>query len=222
MIQTQMEQELPHWLLPPQQAAPPEPEWPADLPKLSQLEIAQIRHQDQLDIFERLFDPAIDALSGGTSITLFLSFDHRNVHPGRFMRWIKADPMRYRRYLEAREIAAELISGDVVGIADGKDSPLEDVQRSKLRVDARKMMMAFDAKERFTTTTKVDVSGHQTISVTAAMAPALERAKEMQRLAREKMTVTDVVVKQPLLSDLMADTTDPDDLDDTDYPDGED
>lgn len=180
-------------------------------PSLSLAEIARIKLQDQLDTFEALFEPAIDALSGGTSITLFLSFDHRAPHPGRFMRWIKADPTRYRRYLEAREIAAELISGDIVGIADGKDNPMEDVARSKLRVDARRATMSYDAKERFTTTTKIDVSGHQTISVTAAMAPALERAKEMAQLARERMArlpsplVTDVTPRmtdEPLVDDL--------------------
>ena len=205
---------LPPWL----QALPSTPD--TDLqshldpptPSLSLAEIARIKLNDQLDTFEALFEPALDALSGGTSITLFLSFDHRAPHPGRFMRWIKADPQRYKRYLEAREIAAELISNDIVGIADGKDNPLEDVQRSKLRVDARKLVMAYDAKERFTTTTKVDISGHQTIDITAAMAPALERAKEMTRLARERMAA----LPSPLVQDVtprMTDEPEPDTLD---------
>ena len=209
MIQTQMAQTQP---LPPWLAAitPAEPETPV----MSLAEIARVKLNDQLDTFEALFEPAIDALSGGTSITLFLSFDHRAPHPGRFMRWIKADPQRYKRYLEAREIAAELISGDIVGIADGKDNPMEDVARSKLRVDARRATMSYDAKERFTTTTKVDISGHQTISVTAAMAPALERAKEMAQLARERMALAPSqlvqdVVSRPVLGD-NDDTTDPD------------
>lgn len=191
MIQTMTDTHhpLPPWLasLPSTPDTEPQPRLDPPTPSLSLAEIARIKLNDQLDTFEALFEPALDALSGGTSITLFLSFDHRAPHPGRFMRWIKADPQRYKRYLEARDIAAELISNDIVGIADGKDNPLEDVQRSKLRVDARKMVMAFDAKERFTTTTKVDISGHQTIDITAAMAPALERAREMTRLARERL-----------------------------------
>ena len=192
MIQTIMTERLPLWLqsLDPSTITPSPVgagDWPPGLPRLSPTEIASIHRQDMLDTFEALFDPAIDALSGGTSITKFLSMDHRQPHPGRFMRWIKADPSRYKQYLDARDIAAELISNDIVGIADGTDNPLEDVARSKLRVDARKLVMGFDAKERFTTTTKIDVSSHQTIDITAAMAPALARAQEMQRLARERM-----------------------------------
>ena len=180
MIQTMTQDATPAQPLPPWLQA-------LDPLTISPLEIAKIKRQDMLDTFEALFEPAIDALSGGTSITKFLSDDHRAPHPGRFMRWIKADPTRYTKYLEARDIAAELISNDIVGIADGTDNPLEDVARSKLRVDARRLVMSFDAKERFTTTTKVDISGHQTIDITAAMAPALERAKEMTRLARERL-----------------------------------
>ena len=200
--------------------SPVPPDWPDDLPQTSPLELIKLKRQDQLDTFEAIFEPAIDALSGGTSITKFLSMDHRNPHPGKFMRWIKADPERYRLYLEARDIAAELISNDIIGIADGTDNPLEDVARSKLRVDARKVMMSFDNKERFTTTTRLDVTSHQTIDITAAMAPALERAKEMQRLTRERMAslpsplIQDVTPRPPSITD-----PDEDDLD-PDYPDG--
>ena len=208
MIQT-MTQETPPWLAQLVQIpAQSDPQFPTPA------EIARIKQQDQLDTFEALFEPAINALSGGTSITKFLSMDHRQPHPGQFMRWLKADPDRYRQYLYARDIAAELISNDIIGIADGTDNPLEDVARSKLRVDARKVMMSFDNKERFTTTTKIDVSSHQTIDVTAAMAPALSRAKEMQRLARERMamdgTISDVVPRRVLEDMADPDPTDPD------------
>ena len=198
MIQTIMTERLPLWLqsLDPSTITPSPvgagDNWPSGLPRLSPTEIASIHRQDMLDTFEALFDPAIDALSGGTSITKFLSMDHRQPHPGRFMRWIKADPSRYKQYLDARDIAAELISNDIVGIADGTDNPLEDVARSKLRVDARKLVMGFDAKERFTTTTKVDVTSTN-ISITAALTTARSRLTQIPEMTRD-----DVVDVTPL------------------------
>ena len=198
MIQTIMTERLPLWLqsLDPSTITPSPvgagDNWPSGLPRLSPTEIASIHRQDMLDTFEALFDPAIDALSGGTSITKFLSMDHRQPHPGRFMRWIKADPSRYKQYLDARDIAAELISNDIVGIADGTDNPLEDVARSKLRVDARKLVMGFDAKERFTTTTKVDVTSTNT-SITAALTTARSRLTQIPAMTRD-----DVVDVTPL------------------------
>lgn len=178
------------------------PETPTITPIPTPNEIARLKRQDQLDTFEAIFEPAIDALSGGTSITKFLSMDHRQPHPGQFMRWIKADPARYRAYLEARDIAAELISNDIIGIADGTDNPLEDVARSKLRVDARKVMMSFDNKERFTTTTKVDVTSTN-ISITAALTTARSRLKQIPEMVKD-----DVVDVTPLGYRLGLDTQD--------------
>jgi hypothetical protein len=184
MFQT-MTEPLPSWLAQALSQPPPSPPPPA----LTQQQIAQIKQQDMLDLFEALFEPAIDALSGGTSITKFLSEDHREPHPGRFMRWIKSDPERYQKYLEARDIAAELISNDIVGIADGTDNPLEDVARSKLRVDARKVMMSFDNKERFTTTTKVDVTS-TSISITAALEKANTRLRLITPISADPSPTT--------------------------------
>ncbi|MBK6594344.1 MAG: hypothetical protein IPG23_17515 [Burkholderiales bacterium] len=125
------------------------------------LELALLRKQDMLDTFEKIFDPAMEALADGTSIVKFLQSDHRSLSAGRFMRWIMDDPQRYRAYLRSHEVAMELISNDLIPIADGKDDPMEDVARSKLRVDAQ----AHDGVQRQglgSTTTKVDVTGHQT------------------------------------------------------------
>src|SRR5574343_634622 len=156
---------IPAWL----QALEPDPSLSLSPPSSSKppslLEQTRLRKQDMLDTFEKLFEPAMEALIDGVSINKFLQNDHRNIRPGKFMQWIMDDPKRYETYLRANTVAMELVSNDLIQIADGRDDPMEDVARSKLRVDARKLMMGFNARDRFTTTTKVDVSGHQSISL---------------------------------------------------------
>lgn len=183
---------VPPWL----QALTPEPDPSPPLKPPSQLELALLRKQDMLDTFEKIFDPAMEALADGTSIVKFLQSDHRSLSAGRFMRWIMDDPQRYRAYLRSHEVAMELISNDLIPIADGKDDPMEDVARSKLRVDARKLMMGFNAKDRFTTTTKVDVAAN--ISITTALQTARSRLETLTDLTAEDV----IDVSQPLLGEL--------------------
>lgn len=196
MFQTMTEPLLtPPWL----QALNPDPPLDLDPPTVSQMELARLRRQDQMATFEKLFEPAMEALIDGVSINKFLQNDHRNIRPGKFMQWIMDDPKRYETYLRANAIAMELVSNDLIQIADGRDDPMEDVARSKLRVDARKLMMGFNAKDRFTTTTKVDVA--TSISITTALQTARSRLETLTDL-----TADDVIdVSQPLLGELPPD-----------------
>lgn len=203
-----------------QQTATSIPAWlqalePTDPPLKppSQLELALLRKQDMLDTFEKIFDPAMEALADGTSIVKFLQSDHRSLSAGRFMRWIMDDPQRYRAYLRSHEVAMELISNDLIPIADGKDDPMEDVARSKLRVDARKLMMGFNAKDRFTTTTKVDVTGHQSISLVGLMKDREQQGIAMVERLNNLLPPVDATIKTDNPYD-----TPPTDLDDEDAP----
>ena len=186
---------------------------PTEPQPVSPLELALLRKQDMLDTFEKIFDPAMEALADGTSIVKFLQSDHRSLSAGRFMRWIMDDPQRYRAYLRSHEVAMELISNDLIPIADGKDDPMEDVARSKLRVDARKLMMGFNAKDRFTTTTKVDVTGHQSISLVGLMKDREQQGIAMVERLNNLLPPTDATIKTDNPYD-----TPPTDLDDEDAP----
>ena len=204
-----------------QQTATSIPAWlqalePTDPPLKppSQLELALLRKQDMLDTFEKIFDPAMEALADGTSIVKFLQSDHRSISAGRFMRWIMDDPQRYRAYLRSHEVAMELISNDLIPIADGKDDPMEDVARSKLRVDARKLMMGFNAKDRFTTTTKVDVTGHQSISLVGLMKDREQQGIAMVERLNNLLPPVDATIKADNPYQLTDTPTDPDDDED--------
>ena len=71
MIQT-MTHETPPWLAQLVQIpAQSDPQFPTPA------EIARIKHQDMLDTFEALFDPAINALSGGTSNQILTALDYQ-------------------------------------------------------------------------------------------------------------------------------------------------
>lgn len=199
---------VPPWL---QALEPTEPK------PISPLELALLRKQDMLDTFEKIFDPAMEALADGTSIVKFLQSDHRSLSAGRFMRWIMDDPQRYRAYLRSHEVAMELISNDLIPIADGKDDPMEDVARSKLRVDARKLMMGFNAKDRFTTTTKVDVTGHQSISLVGLMKDREQQGIAMVERLNNLLPPVDATIKADNPYQLTDPSTDPD-LDDEDAP----
>lgn len=186
---------IPAWL----QALEPDPSLSLSPPSSSKppslLEQTRLRKQDMLDTFEKLFEPAMEALIDGVSINKFLQNDHRNIRPGKFMQWIMDDPKRYETYLRANTVAMELVSNDLIQIADGRDDPMEDVARSKLRVDARKLMMGFNARDRFTTTTKVDVSGHQSISLVGLMKDREKIGLAMVERINNLLPPTDVTIK---------------------------
>lgn len=139
------------------------------LPPVTPAKLVQLRKQDMTDTFEALFEQAIEAVENGEGISLFLSRDHRSITPGRFMRWILTDPTRESRYKEACRVAAHLMRGDILAKADGTDQTIDDVARSKLGVDTRFRLMALADPKEFITTTKVDVSGHQSISLVGLM-----------------------------------------------------
>lgn len=201
---------LPAWLEALVSPAPPSPD-PSDI-EINIAALARLRKQDMLALFEALFEPAMEALTEGTSINKFLRDDPRQPHPGKFMRWIMDDPARYQTYQRANEVAMELISNDIIPIADGKDEPMEDVARTKLRVDARKTMMAFNNK-RFVSTTKVDVTGHQTISLVGLMKDRERIGLQMvERLNNLAPQISDATVKPAL----PLPTTDPTTTDDED------
>lgn len=54
-------------------------------------------------------------------------------------RWLAAKPAFRDQYAKAKEDQAEALADEIVAIADDQD---EDVQRSRLRVDARKWVAA--------------------------------------------------------------------------------
>jgi phage FluMu gp28-like protein len=97
---------------------------------------------------ESLFSSILSEIEAGASLRSALKKEGR---PGSevFYRWLDADPEKAKRYARACELRADAIFEDILDIADdssgdkkytdqGEVMDSEFVQRSKLRVDARK------------------------------------------------------------------------------------
>ncbi len=116
---------------------PPDPRFPTTP------EARQLRQHNLECLFERILDKVTE---GGVARDA-VETDHNKFTLGEVMRWIRQSPDRLKRYREAQEIGAEIVADDMIRIADGDG--LEDVQRSKLRIDTRKTIIATNNKERF-------------------------------------------------------------------------
>jgi hypothetical protein len=78
--------------------------------------------------YNHVFEYALDYIAAGTPLTSILQNDPRNIDIARLLRWIKKNPTRNARFIEAQEIAAEIM-------VDKADTTLLN---EDLAVDARK------------------------------------------------------------------------------------
>lgn len=145
---------LPDWLDP----APPRPS-----PEGKALVLVQ---------YEQVFMRAIDSIAHGKSLSQVLRDDQRDIDYNDFYRWIKKDPTRKSLFDEAQELRTEFMAGEIIEIADADDS-LEDVNRSKLKIDTRKWLMGAHNKKKYGATTSIEMTGG--ISITGALAAAQAR-----------------------------------------------
>lgn len=151
--------ELPSWL-----SAPPD-QSQAIAPANSKKEL----REKQFEIF---FETVLIKLEQGIALTEILKDDQRNFDYAGLLRWIHKDPIRKSRYYEAQEIGTEMIMAECIEIADGKDG-MEDVQRSKLRIDTRLFQAKSWNRKRYGDVKTLEVN--QSISITAALEQASQR-----------------------------------------------
>jgi hypothetical protein len=153
---------LPQWL------SVPDPKPPALSPEAKALLQTQ---------YEQMFERVIEQVYRGRSLRSLLEEDHRFISYEDFLRWIKRDPMRHERFKEAQESRTEFIAGEILEIADAEDT-VEDVQRSKLKIDTRKWLMGAWNKKRYGEVKQVEVAG--SISITEALQQAQMRIVEAE------------------------------------------
>jgi len=121
--------------------------------------------------FEIFFETILDKISRGINLKEILRDDQRDFDYTQLLRWIHRDPMRKSRYYEAQEIGSEMIAAEILEIADGDG--LEDVQRSKLRIDSRQFLIKTWNRKRYGDVKTLEVN--QNISITAALEQAQAR-----------------------------------------------
>ena len=122
--------------------------------------------------FDMVFPRMLELMASGYTLTKALLELPIEIDSGAFLRWIKKDPGRSESYRDAKEIRTEFWAGKLVDYAEGENSA-EDVQRSKLKVDTLKWLMAADNRRTYGEVKQVDIGG--SISITAALAQAQAR-----------------------------------------------
>lgn len=135
----------------------------------------QLRKELQDKRFEIFFETVLVKLEQGIALTEILRDDQRNFDYAGLLRWIHKDPQRKARYQEAQELGTEMILAECIEIADGKDG-MEDVQRSKLRIDTRLFQAKSWNRKRYGDVKTLEVN--QNISITAALEQANSRLLE--------------------------------------------
>lgn len=104
-----------------------------------------------------IFDVIINRICEGESLRAILFDADRNKYPApsTFFEWIAEDKTLADKYARACEVRAQLMEGEIIAIADSSNAdvvgvdkfgkPIVDgdaIQRSRLKIDARKWLMA--------------------------------------------------------------------------------
>lgn len=114
--------------------------------RLAELQLAET-------VFDIIYDDALDRLMLGHPVEDIIG-DHSHERPEtrlsvpHFLRWIRKDSKRKQQFDEAMEMGGHIRFNEMIRIADGVDNPMEDVQRSTLRVNTRKIgLKAYSPKQ---------------------------------------------------------------------------
>lgn len=136
------------------------PDWMLDEQEVRKRSLVAMKELTDVE-YSTAFEHVLVNMSDGTPIADILREYHTKIDPKKFLAWIFNDKDRKRRYYTQKEIGAEAIEEQILKIADAADNSLEDVQRSKLRVDARFRVLGYRDKKRFGNTPDVTGGGLQ-------------------------------------------------------------
>ena len=168
---------LPHWLAPTAQHIdnPVDPSLVPPLVPTALLDPQERRRlsRELLDAtFEAMFERVLTEITRGRTLKSIVAEDLRDIDYDAFWRWIKRDSRRMERYKEAKELRTEWWAGRIIEIAEADDA-LEDVARSKLKIDTYKWLMGADNRKTYGESKQIELS--TSISITAALEQARSR-----------------------------------------------
>lgn len=165
------------------------PEWLAPAVSPAHKEIVAQAREDRRAIdemrFERILDRVLERISIGNPLTEALNDEVYEIDYATYLRWLMKDEDRKRRYYEAQEMGAEVVSHQMLKIADADDS-LEDVARSTLRINTRKWLLGVWNRKRFGEVKQIE----QNVSIN--LGEAMQQAQARVEAAR----TVDVVARR--------------------------
>jgi len=115
---------------------------------------------------EETFNDILSEIEQGNSL---ISILRRKEFPSTatFYQWLEADENKAKRYVRACEIRADVIFEDIIDIADHSDedhTPFTGanvVQRDRLKIDARKWIVAKLHPKKYSDRVYQDITTHQ-------------------------------------------------------------
>ena len=115
---------------------------------------------------EETFNDILHEIEQGNSL---ISILRRKEFPSTatFYQWLEADENKAKRYVRACEIRADVIFEDIIDIADHSDedhTPFTGanvVQRDRLKIDARKWIVAKLHPKKYSDRVYQDITTHQ-------------------------------------------------------------
>lgn len=151
---------------------------PADVMTIEQaMELSNAAKQriiaEQLQLtYEIFFENSLELIAGGRNLADLIMESPHGIIPGRYRTWLHKDKKRVERLREAQAIGAEAIEDEIMRIIDATDS-LEDVQRSKLKLEGRKFLLQTYSRDRYANEKQpvASMSGGITINIGAVDSP---------------------------------------------------
>ena len=128
---------------------------------------------EQLQLtYEIFFENSLELIAGGRNLADLIQESPHDIIPGRYRTWLHKDKKRVERLREAQAIGAEAIEDEIMRIIDATDS-LEDVQRSKLKLEGRKFLLQTYSRDRYANEKQpaTGMSGGITINIGAVDSP---------------------------------------------------
>jgi len=151
------------------------PEWLTALPPDDYRFPVTKEHRELEQItFECVFERVIEGVEAGETVTSVIKAYPVPVDMGKFMRWVRKDSTRSELFEDAKQNGMLIMEDKLVGIADGEENSMEDVQRSKLRADTYKWIMQAWNRKRYGDKQQID----QTVT-TIDLNDAMRRAEQM-------------------------------------------
>ncbi len=188
---------VPDWL----STQPTQPQHPIAQPTQAvQAQRRRVTKELLLTTFEQTFERVLTEMAKGRTLKSVIVEDARDLDYEAFWRWIKRDSRRMERYKEAKELRTEWWAGRIVEIAEADDA-LEDVARSKLKIDTYKWLMGADNRKTYGESKQIEVS--TSISITAALEQARSRVAALPVVEE----VDDLIALPSHDSDTHSDTT---------------
>lgn len=120
-----------------------------------------------------IFDVICDKIINGKSLRTVLNEIEPKISPSTFFIWLREDELKSKQYEIATKERSELVFEDILDIADNSSNDYvenengnlvlnaENIQRSRLRVDARKWILSKMNPKKYGDKTDITTNGKE-------------------------------------------------------------